>query len=204
MYPSGMSLLTPRYAFVLALSMTVLTSCSSTQVTTLFQDPTTTQLRFTKVLSLAIVKDQDLRDAAEGEFCRHITSVECKAAYFAIPDSMISDVDAARALTLKEGFDGALVVRVVAAGERVTYVPPTYRTFWGYYGYAWPVAINPGFYQATEVVQLEIAIFSLTQDKVLWVGTTETIEPKSLPQLVDDVAKAVRGELLRRDLIPAS
>jgi hypothetical protein len=181
-----------------------LAACSSTLVTTLFQDPTTTQLRFTKVLSLAIVKDQSLRDAAEGEFCRHITSVECKAAYFAIPDSMITNGEAARALTLKEGFDGAVVVRVLAAGKRVTYVPPTYRTFWGYYGYAWPVAVNPGFYQATDVVELEIAIFSLAQDKALWIGTTETLNPKSLPELVDEVAKAVRAELLRRDLIPAS
>jgi hypothetical protein len=192
-----------RYALGIALAATSLISCSATQIETVWQDPTTKQLRFTKVLSLWIVKDQELRDAAEGELCSHISSVECKPACFAIPDSMLTDVEAAKALTLKEGFDGAVLVRVLAAGERVTYRPPTYRTFWGYYGYAWPVAVDPGFYQVSDVVQLEIAIFSLTHDQALWVGTTETINPKSLPELVDDVAKAVRGELVRNDLIPA-
>lgn len=117
MYPCRMLPFACR-VLVLGFAVTTLVSCSSTQVTTLWQDPTVEQIRFSKVLSLWIVKDAELRDAAEGELCRHIASVECKAAYFAIPDSMITDVEAAKALTLKEGFDGAVVVRVLAAGER--------------------------------------------------------------------------------------
>ena len=129
--------------------------------------------------------------------------VECKPAAWAIPDSMIPKVEEAKALTRKEGFDGAVVVRVLGTREQVTYVPPTYGpSFWGYYGGAWPIAYDPGFYQANEVVVLEISIFSLARDQLLWVGTTETVNPQSLHDLVADVAKAVRGELLRRGLIP--
>ena len=185
--------------------MAALASCSATQVTTQWQDPSTTQIRFTKVLSLCITKDQSLRDAAEGELCRHMPLVECKPAYFAIPASMTSDVEKAKALTLKEGFDGAVVVRVLGAREQVTYVPPNYGpSFWVYYGGAWPIAYDPGFYQANEVVVLEVSIFSLARNQLIWIGTTETLNPTSLPDLVDDMAKAVRGELLKRDLIPPS
>jgi hypothetical protein len=197
----------PRWcaSLVLAVGMATLASCSATQVTTQWQDPSTTQIRFTKVLSLCITKDQSLRDAAEGELCRHMPRVECKPAYFAIPASMASDVEKAKALTLKEGFDGAVVVRVLDTRQQVTYVPATYGpTFWGYYGYAWPVAYDPGVYRADTVVVLEISIFSLARNQLIWLGTTETVNPKSLPDLVDDMAKAVRGELLKRDLIPPS
>ena len=128
------SMLSPRcsYVLILAAGMVALASCSSTQVMTRWQDPTTTQIRFTKVLALCITKDQSLRDAAEGELCQHMPLVECKPAYLAIPDSMISKVDEAKALTLKEGFDGAVVVRVLDRREQVTYMPPSYGpTFWG-------------------------------------------------------------------------
>jgi len=194
-----------RYIPSLAIGMAALTSCSSTLVTTRWQDPTTTQIRFSKVLALSITKDPSLRDAAEGELCAHMPSVNCKPAYLAIPDSMISKVDEAKALTLKEGFDGAVVVRVLDRREQVTYMGPSYGpTFWGYYGYAWPIAYDPGYYRTDDVVLIEVSIFSLTRDRRLWVGTTETLNPTSLPDMVSDIAKAVRSELLRRDLIPPS
>jgi hypothetical protein len=123
---------------------------------------------------------------------------------YAIPDSMIAEVEKAKALTLKEGFDGAVVMRVVDARKRVTYVPPAYGpTFWGYYGAAWPIA-HRGRYHEDHVVVVETAIFSLARDRLLWIGATETLNPESLPELVEEVAEAVRGELVRRDLIPSS
>jgi hypothetical protein len=185
--------------------MSLLTSCSSSVVTTEWQNPTTTQIRFTKVLALCIAKDPYLRQAAEGELCRHMTKTECKPAAFAIADSMIAEPEKAKELTRKEGFDGAVVFRVLDAHEQVTYFPPTYGpTFWGYYGYAWPMAINPGYLRTDQVVIVETGIFSLARDELLWLGTTKTLNPKSLPGLVEEVAKGVRDELVDRKLIPAS
>ncbi len=204
-YPLSMLYRRFRSSLVLVVGMVGLTSCSATQLTTQWQDPASPQIRFTKVLALCITKDQSIRDAAEGELCRQMPRVDCKPAFFAIPASMTTDIEAAKALTLKEGFDGAVVVRVLGTREQVTYMPPTYGpSFWGYYGGAWPVAYDPGFYQANEVVVLEISIFSLTRNEPIWIATTETINPTSLPDLIDDVAKAVRHELLKKDLIPPS
>jgi hypothetical protein len=205
MYPSAMPSSRSGCALVLAVALAALTSCGSTHLLTRWQDPATTQIRFTKVLSLCFTKDPSLRDAAEGELCRHMPLTECKPAYFAIPESIVSEVDDAKALILKEGFDGAVVMRVLDRRERVTYTPPSYGpSFWGYYRYARPLAYDPGSYRTDDVVLVETSIYSLTSDKLLWVGTTETLNPKSLPDVVDDIAKAVRGELLRRDLIPPS
>lgn len=184
----------------------LLSSCSSTRVVTQWRDPATTQLRFSKVLALCITKEQSVRRAAEGELCKQISSVECKPAYLAIPDSMIEkgERDEAKALVKRSGFDGAVVIRVVDTREKVTYVPPTYGpTFWGYYGYAWPMAYDPGYYRTDQILRLETSIYSLTQDQLLWVGTTETMNPRSMPETIEEVAKAVRDELEREKLIPS-
>jgi hypothetical protein len=116
---------------------------------------------------------------------------------------MRNDVPAAKALVGREGFDGALVLRVVSDREQVTYRPPSYGpTFWGYYGYT--RAYDPGYYRKDQLVRVETSIYSIAQDKLLWVGTTDTINPKSLGTLVADVGKAVRKELVREGAIPPS
>jgi len=179
-----------------------ISSCSSTHVVTQWQDPATAHLVFSKVLTLVMGGDQSLVRAGEEDLCRQVRKVACKPAYLAMPDSMRSDIPAAKELVRKEGFDGALVFRVVSAREKVTYGPPSYGpTFWGYYRYA---QANPGSYRTDQLVRVETAIYSITQDKVLWVGTTETVNPKSLSTLVEDVSKAVRQELVREGAIPAS
>jgi len=180
-----------------------LSSCSSTHVVTRWQDPATSHLVFTKVLTLVIGGDQSLVRAGEDDLCRQVARVPCKPAYLAMPDSMRSDIPAAKALVRKEGFDGALVFRVVSDREKVTYTPPSYGpSFWGYYRYA--QAYRPGSYRTDQLVRVETAIYSVTQDKLLWVGTTETVNPKSLSTLVEEVSKAVREELVREGAIPAS
>ena len=113
-----------------------LSSCSSTHVVTRWQDPATSQIVFTKILALVIGGDKALVRAGEEELCDQVAKVPCKPSYLAIPDSMRNDIPAAKALVRKEGFDGALVFRVVSDREKVTYRPPSYGpTFWGYYGY---------------------------------------------------------------------
>ena len=180
-----------------------LSSCSSTHVVTRWQDPATPHIVFTKVLALVIGGDQSLVRAGEEDLCHQVAKVPCKPAYLAMPDSMRSDIPAAKALVRKEGFDGALVFRVVSEREKVTYRPPSYGpTFWGYYGYT--RTYDPGYYRTDQLVRVETSIYSITQDKLLWVATTETVNPKSLGTLVEEVSKAVRQELVREGAIPAS
>jgi hypothetical protein len=172
-------------------------------VVTRWQDPATSHIVFTKVLALVIGGDRELVRIGEEDLCHRVARVPCKPAYLAIPDSMRSDVPAAKALVTKEGFDGALVFRVVGDREQVTYRPPSYGpTFWGYYRYT--RAYDPGYYRTDKFVRVETSIYSIAQDKLLWVGTTETINPKSLSTLVAEVSKAVRKELVREGAIPAS
>jgi len=193
-----------RLARVLALLAALgTTSCASTRLVTKWQAPSTGPLQFTKVLALALAPEEALRRVAEEDLCNQVKSVPCKPAYLVIPPSEMGDMEKAKALVQRAGFDGALVFRVVSAKEKVTYVPPSYGpTFWGYYNYARPIAYDPGYYRTDQLVSVETSIYSLREDRLLWVATTETMNPKSIDALVEDVAKTVRDELVKEKLIP--
>jgi hypothetical protein len=186
-----------------ALLASTLVSCGATTVVTKWQDPSTPHLAFTNVIALVISGDPSLRRVGEDELCRQVTRVPCTPAYAVIPNAALGDVDAVKALVQKAGFDGALVFRVANAREKVTYVPPTYGpTFWGYYRFAGP-GYSPGYVQTDQVVRVETSIYSVRNDKLVWVGTTDTMNPNSVSALVQDVAKVVRKELERTGAIPA-
>jgi hypothetical protein len=53
------------------------------------------------------------------------------------------------------------------------------------------------------IVSIETNVYSVTEDKLLWSGLSETFNPANTVQLVTDVAKAVRGALQKQGLIQA-
>jgi hypothetical protein len=183
-----------------------LVACSSTTVVTQWQDPSvsTTPIVFTKVLALVIASDQSLRRVGEQELCHQVRRASCTPAYLAVPDSALRDVGAVKAIVRKDGFDGALVFRILGGREKITYVPPSYGPgFWSYYGVA-RAGYDPGYYRADQVVRVETSIYSIQEDKLLWVGTTDTVNPDSVASLIKDVGEAVRKELHREGAARAS
>lgn len=195
---------TPHRVFALVALMLV-SSCGASRVVTQWQAAEIAPLQFRKIVALALAPEESLRRVAEENLCRQIESVPCKPAYLAIPASEMGDVGKMKAIVGREGFDGALVFRVVDSREKVTYVAPTYGpTFYGYYGYAYPRAYDPGYYRTDQIVRVEVSIYSLAEDRLLWVATTDTTNPRSVENLVEDVASAVRKELRRSGLLPGS
>ena len=45
--------------------------------------------------------------------------------------------------------------------------------------------------------------FTTSSDQQVWVGTTETLNPKDVPELVDGVATAVAADMREHGLLPA-
>ena len=88
-----------------------------------------------------------------------------------------------------------MTLRVVARTQQIAYFPPT---FWGYWGVDWPPPSEPNYIRMDTVVWAEARVYSVVQDKVLWVGesvrtntTTVTAFVKKLSaQAADGVQKA--------------
>jgi len=113
-----------------------------------------------------------------------------------------------------------------------TYAQPIYAGYWGgYYPYGWgsswgdPVSphrtthgpqelypydttatVRPGYTEIERVVRVEILIYSLKQNQLVWAGETETENPDEIDDVdtfVNELADLVGDELRRMWLLPS-
>jgi len=175
-------------------------SCgTSTRFTDMWKDPNTTTLAFKKVAVVGITSDQMMRKVAEDELVLTISKKrEAVASYKVLDPNMVKDPEHAMAKFKELGCDGAITMRVVGVDDKTTYVPgsyvttsaypPSYYSFGGYYGYAMPTVYEPGYNVTNRYVMVETHIYSLADDKLVWSGRSETVDPASAGDLVRSIA----------------
>ncbi len=116
------------------------------------------------------------------------------------------NTDRAKVTVRNAGFDGVVVLRVVGVEERVNLegvvTPPNYEQgFWDYYRDRWSSVHEPDSLPRDTIISVETNVYSVTEDRLLWSGISETFNPLDLEGAVDDIADAVSGELRRVGLV---
>jgi hypothetical protein len=61
---------------------------------------------------------------------------------------------------------------------------------------------DPGSVRTDTIVKLQISIYSLAEDKLLWSGVSRTLNPNKIDKLVGDVTQAIGEDLKKRGLLP--
>ena len=180
-----------------------LSACSttSTTFTDTWKDPEAQRLDFKKILTVVITDEDIIRRSAETRLAKNITKAEAVPSYTFLTRDDLKDVERAKAKVLERGFDGAIVLRIVAVDEEQQYVSGRYvadpsMSFWGYYGYYWPRVYEPGYAISKQVVIVESKIYSVKDEKMVWSGLSRTIQPESVKRLIDELAEE-GGKVLR-------
>lgn len=191
--------------------------CASSQIETAWVEPKATAQSFAlkKVLIVALARDGAIRRSTEDALDRAISAgprgesgdLVVEPSYLMLNDGELADVPAARKKVEAAGFDGAVVVRFVSSHQEVTVEPPAYGGgFWGGgYGYGYGgrvVMYDPGTVRTDTILKLQVSIYSLAEEKLLWSGVSRTLNPSDIDKLVDGVAEAVRDDLRDRGLAP--
>jgi hypothetical protein len=116
-------------------------------------------------------------------------------------------VDYARTRFKEAGVEGVVIMRLIAH-DQDTIVDPggfsgsAYGTFGSYYSsYGMELTYSTGSVQTDSVVTLETLIDSLTQDKLLWAGTSRTSNPEGVQSLIAEVADGVSSEVAKQGLV---
>ena len=178
---------------------------AGTKLLTSWQAPSVTRLDFKKVLVVVFAPHESQRRFGEAELVKLIKKTRAVAAYTVMNEDDVKDESRMRAIMAREGFDGAITMRFVGAGETMTYqgglYAPSYTGFWGYYSYAWPMVYDVGYMHIERSMNMETQVYSLTDDKVVWSALSATKNPKTAQQLVEEVARAVASNLRKRKLI---
>lgn len=196
-------MLAARSLLVLGLSALVGLACASTKLTSTWRDPAIDALQFRKVVGIAMTANPTLRRVAEDEFVRAVGPAQAVAGYTLVPDEELRDREAVRARLEAAGVDGAVVYRLAAVEDRARWVPPTtYGGMWTYWGWAGPQVWEPGYLTTDRYVQVETAAYSVGDARLVWAGRSQTINPDSAEELIDDVVRVTVSALRTERLLP--
>jgi hypothetical protein len=195
-----------RSSLIVLVTVVGVAACASSggRLVQSWKDPALKKLDFDRVVAVAISEDGPTRRLAESEMAR-IIGPDAVVASQVIPENERGDVEKVRERLTAEGFDGAITMRLVDAETEVRHeqdpLPTAYYTFWGYYGFVTIAERGPSTLAVDSKLQIEVNIYSLKDAKLLWSGTTETMQPRLLETLVADVADVVSRRLKREGLI---
>ena len=182
-------------------------STASTTLTMKWKDPSVTELRFAKVVTVGVNPDARWREIVEDELS--ILVRNALPAYSIIPDEEVRSVEKAKRFIKAGGFDAAVILRLVGVDEETTHVSGTsaawggyYGTMWGYWGYAWPAVYDPGYLRTDRYQVVEILIYRVADEKLVWGGRSRSLEPSSVRAMTSEIVMEVREQLVRDKLIP--
>lgn len=204
---------------VAALGMALFTACApSTQLTKTWADPSLNAQKiqdFKKVLVIAQLKDDSSRRIVEDKIVATSSKGNFIQSYKYIQPTQ-QDQKLIVENLLKDGIDGIILMRLTDIEKSTSYVPGTsYYGGWGYgggyyggyggfgyggmgYGAAYG---TPGYYQEDKTYFVESNLYDVKTNKLLWSGTTSTLNPTKINETMDAVILAVRTELHNKGLI---
>ena len=150
---------------------------------------------------MGLLKDESTRRIAEDKMVAQIKSVPAVQSYtYLQPSDTVRGTVEDR--LRKDGFDGVVIMHLSTIDKSTSYVPGTTYNGWygyryGYYGYGG----SPGYYQEDKTYYVETNIYSLQSNKLLWSGTTSSLNPSKIDKTIDDVISTVKAEMQKQGLI---
>lgn len=199
-----------KIKFLIPLSLIgLMFSCSSsTKLEKSWADPSfnASMAPFTKVLVIAPLRDQNSQRIAEDKIVKELkqgTVGVQSYGYLQPADTTIASVEGR---LKKDGIDGVIVMRLTTIEKSVSYNQGTY--YGGYYGYRgygyhgyYGGGYAPGYYSEDKTFMVETNFYSVKDRKLLWSGTTSTLNPTSLDNSLDQIIYTIRYELQKKGII---
>lgn len=182
----------------------MLVSCSpSTQIVKSWQEPNTTismSAPENKVLVISMVKDEASRRVVEDQMVKRIKGNAVASYTFLTTDMLKAASPEALSQKLTEDkFSHVLLMRLADIEKETSYVPGSTTGYYGgygrYYAYGASMYSSPGYYTTDKNYMIETTVYSVSPDKLLWTGTTKTVNPSKVENAVNDIADAVSDKM---------
>ena len=193
----------------------MISACTSTTFVSTWKAPEAQPFQPSgqKVAAAFIGKDEAQRRVAEDTLVAEINARGAQgiATYDLIPSSELENMESVRSLLAGAGVEGVVTMRVIDEKERisVSYAAPRptfspyYWQFTQYWGYGWGRAYAPAEIRTDTILSMETLLYSLDRDALVWAGTSRTVNPSKVDELVIEVAEAASREMTKQGLLPA-
>ena len=149
-----------------------------------------------KVMIIALVKDETSRRVIEDHLAKKIKAASVPSYKFLTTEMLkAASEEALNNLIAQEKCTHVLLMRLADIEKETNYVPGTTTGFYGgygmYYGYGAAMYSTPGYYTTDKNYMIETLVYSVNPNKLLWAGTTKTVNPDKVNKAVDDIADVV-------------
>jgi hypothetical protein len=187
--------------------------CASTSFVSSWQAPVEGTIQFDnkRVAAVVVSADETTRRAGETALAREISARGAQGvpSYTLLSEEDAKDKDAAKKKLQDAKIEGAVIMRAISNEQEISYSPgtgwygayPYYGSFYGYWGYGWGMAYDPGYLRTDRVVLVETLVYSLAQDKLLWAGKSKTTNPENLQKFISELADAAAKEMRKAGFV---
>lgn len=184
-------------------------SCSpSTQIEKTWREPgaTVTAGPQNKALIIALVKDETSRRVIEDQLSKRFNASAVQSYKILTAEDLKSASDAGLDEKVNQGkFTHVLLMRLADMQKETSYVPGTTTAYYGgygrYYGYGAGMYSTPGYYTTDKNYFIETTIYSVNPNKLLWTGTTKTVNPTQVDRVVNDIADVVVAKMKKEGFL---
>lgn len=190
---------------IILLIAVLLAGCStSNKISNSWKNPDTSgeYLKFQTVAVFAMVKNPDMRMDVEEALASQMPNTVAVPGYKLVTNEELADINVVKQKLKERAIEGALVLSVRSVDQKTTYYssgmyPSAYYSFGGYYNYAWNYMYDPYGYTSTNVyVDIEILIYSLRDDQLVWYGESTSVNPEGIQQTISELAVSVKEQLV--------
>ena len=183
---------------------------TSTQLVNSWKDPSAPGTKFNKVLTVCACKDDGMRRTVEDRLAAAIKGSQ--PSYAVLSDDQLGDRNRTKQALLDGGFDGVVMLRLVSVDKSSTYVPghayvvpAGYHSMyggWGYGGYAaYGTVYDPGYVREDQLVNFDTNIYRVADEKLLWASRSQTENPSSVNQVIDEIIAETAKEMKKQKVI---
>lgn len=203
-----------KVLLTLSLIAIIMACTTPTKLINVWVDPSLTAENiepFKKVLVIAKIRDETSNRITEDKIVAKI-NIPALPSYGWLLPTDTNQIEVDKKL-IEKGFDGIIAMRLTDVNETLNYQQGSggyyaggyggyYGGYYGgrpggYYGYY----STPGYYTQDKTFYVETSIFSLTTGKLMWSGTTTTMNPTDLDKSLDEIIYAIRTEMKKQGLI---
>jgi len=183
----------------------ILAGCATTTFISTWKNPEVEPLGKVKgqtIIAAVAAEDEYIRHDAEDTLAAELTKRGNKGvpSYTILPPG-VRDEALAKAAFEKSGAVGVVVMRPLAAEEELSvsasvYTGPYYGGWWGgYWGYGWGYPYSASTVQTDTVIIVEILVYSLKHNKLVWSGRSKTTNPSNVASFVKELVSSAAWEM---------
>ena len=190
----------------------ILSGCSttSTSLVNMWRDPSYTT-RMSRLLVIGIQKDQATRRNWEDRFAEELQKHGTTAVpSYTLFQGDLPDTQRVIEVVRRVGYDGVLMARPLGTQTEARWVPgyvrevpalgydPWYGVYYNYYRRVY----EPGYVENDQIVRYEINLWSARDSgRLVWTGTTESVDPMSVEQVSKEISSKIVPELAEQGVL---